>query len=196
MAVVWPLFSVALARKLGLASTHRSMPTKSQKPSHAKKFAAIEQVSILGVVGRMGPIGLWMYASSYVKAACALPAPSAGFEPVRYHLVCHGTELGLKALLSIHGATMLELAESAYGHNLQKILEAAKSRGLNNYVSLFLQHEQEITKAAKYYAGKLFEYPAVGEALQGYPELPDINVLLEAANLIVNGLETPCKEAP
>ena len=149
----------------------------------------------MGAVGRMGPFGLWMYASSYMKAAHTLPVPNAEFEPVRYHLVCHGIELGLKALLSIHGATMLELSESAYGHNLQTILEAAKSKGLSDHVALTPQHELEIAKAATYYGGKLFEYPAVGEALRGYPELPDISILLAAASLLVSGLEQPCNDA-
>jgi len=53
----------------------------------------------------------------------------------------------------------------------------------------------EVTKAATYYGGKVFEYPAIGEALGGYPGLPRLEVLLEAANALVESLARSCREA-
>lgn len=172
------------------------MPQPPRKPSRAKQFAEIERISIFGAVGRMGPIGLWMYANAYEKAAASLPAPEAPYEPVRYYLACHSIELALKAYLSLHGATMLELSENAYGHNLEAILAAAESKGLSAQVTLTLEQRAEVTKAATYYAGKVFEYPAIGEAMGGYPILPRLEVLLEAANALVESLAQPCREAP
>lgn len=68
--------------------------------SAAKQHAQIEQISIAGLTARMGPIGLHMYANSFLKAAQALPPPSVPFEPVRFFLVCRSIELVLKAFLS------------------------------------------------------------------------------------------------
>ena len=91
---------------------------------------------------------------------------------------------------------MLELSENAYGHNLVKILAAAESKGLSIQVTLTPEQRAEVTKAATYYAGKVFEYPAISEAVGGYPSLPRIDVLLEAANSLVESLAQPCKESP
>jgi len=143
----------------------------------------------------MGPIGLWLYAKSFAHAAAALPESTAPYEPVRYYLVCHAIELGLKAYLSLHGATMLELSESAYGHNLETILTAAEAKGLKEQLHISEAHRVEICKAAIYYGGKVFEYPAIGEACVGYPSLPDLQVLLEFAGQLVESLAQQCREA-
>ena len=74
---------------------------KSQKLSAAKRHAQIESISILGAVGRMGSLGLWVYADAYLKAGTAMPPPSVPFEPTRYFLFCHTVELGLEAFLSV-----------------------------------------------------------------------------------------------
>ncbi len=91
---------------------------------------------------------------------------------------------------------MLELSENAYGHNLEAILAAAELKGLSAQVTLTLEQRAEVTKAATYYAGKVFEYPAIGEAVGDYPSLPKLEVLLEAANALVESLAQPCREAP
>lgn len=166
-----------------------------RKPSHAKKFAEVENISFFGAVGRMGPIGLWMYARTYATAAASLPEPEAGYEPVRHYLTCHSIELSLKAFLSLHGATMLELSESGYGHNLESILASADAKSLSGTVNLTSEHRAEIVREALYYSGKVFEYPAVGEALRGYPDLPTLSVLLDVSNKLVASLEQSCKEA-
>ncbi len=149
----------------------------------------------MGATSRMGPVGLWVYANAYIRAGLALPAPEAPYEPVRYYLACHSIELSLKAFLSLHGATMLELSENAFGHNLDAIVAAADAKGLQLQVALTPDHRVEISKAAMYYAGKVFEYPAVGEAMSGYPGLPKLEVLFVAAELLVSTLAQPCREA-
>jgi hypothetical protein len=143
----------------------------------------------------MGPAGLWVYADSYLRAATALPVPEKPYEPVRYYLACHSIELSLKAYLSLHGATMLELSENRYGHNLDLILTAADSKGLQSFVRVSAEQRAEICKAAIYYAGKVFEYPAMGEACVGYPSLPKLELLIEAATLLIDSLAQSCKEA-
>ena len=170
-------------------------PPSKNRPSLAKKFAEIERISVFGAVARMGPIGLWMYAEAFCRAAKSLPKPEVPYEPVRYYLICHSIELVLKAYLSLHGATMLELADSAYGHKLDAILGSAESKGLGSVAILSPEHHAEIHKASVYYGGKVFEYPAVGEAFVGYPGLPSFERLLEVAVLLLGSLEQSCKSA-
>jgi hypothetical protein len=168
-------------------------PTRS--PSLAKQFAAIEQISLLGMTERMGPLGLQLYAETYFAAAKALPTPTVPFEPVRPYLVCHAIELGLKAFLSLKGHQMVTLAEGQFGHKLSAILNEAESMGLLHAVPLTTAHREAIKGAESYYAGKVFEYPAVGEALAAYPGMPSLAVLYEAAALLISSLAQPCRES-
>lgn len=171
------------------------MPARKREPSPAKRFAEIERISILGVTERMGPVALHLYAERYLAAVQALLKLSTPFDPVRLYLVCHAIELSLKAFLSLQGQEMLAMADGKLGHKLSSILEAADAVGLKSFVSLSDEQLGAIRLAETYYAGKVFEYPAVGEALSGYPGLPPIEALLEAAALLVSTLAKPCKEA-
>ena len=171
--------------------------TKQPKPrSRARKYAEVERINVLGAVARIGPVGMWMYADAYASSAKSLPESSAPFEPVRYFLACHSIELSLKAYLSLTGVTMLELSEGSFGHNLQSVLLAAEAAGLGSVVQLSQGQRDEILKANLYYSGKLFEYPAYGEAVRGYPELPQVSVLLESASALATALAQPCRDAP
>lgn len=168
---------------------------KQARVSTAKRFAQIEKISIMGITERMGPLGLHMYASAYLDAARTLPLPTVPFEPVRPFLVCHSIELGLKAFLSLQGAAMLELADGCFGHNLEAILQKADEKHLGMHVSITETHKAEIRKASLYYAGKVFEYPAIGEALSAYPSMPVIDTLFEVATILVDSLRQQCLEA-
>lgn len=169
--------------------------TKPKKRTRAKKFAEIERISILGATSRMGPVGLWVYANSYFVAASSIAVPTQPFDPVGYFLVCRSIELSLKAFLSLRGATMLAMATDGYGHDLHAALEKAEAHGIGSTVGLTPVVRSEILKASEYYMGKVFEYPAVAEAMVGYPMLPKREVLLAAAGLLVDKLAEPCKEA-
>ena len=164
---------------------------KARLLSAAKQNAAIERVSMLGAVYEMGPLALWTYADGYLRSALAIPLPSP-FEPVRHYLVCHSIELGLKAFLSLQGIKMVQLAEGAYGHNLKSMLNAADEKGLAAQIPIASEDRSEILKAAHYYAGKVFEYPAIGEAISFYPHLPNWDRLASAAGMLVAKLESPC----
>jgi len=143
----------------------------------------------------MGPIGLHTYAQSFLTAARSLPPPTVPFEPARPYLVCHAIELGLKAFLSLRGAAMLELADGSYGHNLEAILQKAEENDLKTTVSFTNGHRAAIRLASIYYAGKVFEYPAVGEAISCYPSMPPIDILFDAATVLVESLRQQCRDA-
>lgn len=168
---------------------------RPRRLSQAKQFAQIERISLFGAVARIGPVGLWLYASHYLRAATLVSKPEVPFEPVRYYLVCHAIELALKAYLSLHQVTMLELSDNPYGHNLDAILAAAEAKGLSTVVHLSDAETAEIRNATTYYNGKLFEYPAYGEALSAYPRLPNLELLLAAAIALIEKLDQPCRES-
>lgn len=171
------------------------MATKENKRvSEAKRFAEVEYLAIGPIKERMGPFALHHYAEAYLDAARVLPAPADPFSPVRPYLVCHSIELSLKAYLAFLGSPMLQLAEAAFGHNLERILDKAKEGKLGDHVRLTPDQTSEIYRASQYYNGKLFEYPAVGEAMKGYPNMPNIETLLEAAATLVDQLRGPCQE--
>jgi hypothetical protein len=172
--------------------------TSTKKPARvsvAKRFAQIERISIFGITERMGPLGLHMYANAYFNAARSLPLPTVPFDPVRSFLVCHSIELGLKAFLSLQGSAMLELADGSYGHNLETILKKVDEKHLGASVGLTEAQRAAVRHASLYYAGKVFEYPAVGEAISGYPGMPAIDTLFEVAGKLVDSLRQQCLEA-
>ena len=124
-----------------------------------------------------------------------LPASELKFDPVRLYLTCHSIELGLKAYLSLRGALMVELSEGPYGHNLESILEKAIEKEIGSLVPLGDDHCSEIRHANTYYSGKVLEYPAVGKAINGFRDMPSLDLLLEAAEILVISLKQPCLEA-
>ena len=100
-------------------------------------------------------------------------------------------ELALKAFLSANGITLKELAGRKYGHSLgSKHVEirgdAAKFGGTKKL------HNEEIARADKYYSEKVFEYPAISEAIKAYPRKPNLAVLCSAAKLLVTCIEALC----
>ncbi len=168
---------------------------KPIRVTQAKRFSEIEYISIAGLKARMGPAGLHVYAEHFVSAAKALPRSQVPFEPVHAYLVCHGIELALKTFLSIKGSAMIELANSSSGHKLEALLAKAQELKLSEFVPLTMEQLTSIRQASTYYAGKLFEYPALGEAMTGYPKMPAIDTLIEAATLMVESLRKPSLEA-
>jgi hypothetical protein len=163
----------------------------------AKKtsFADVENISIAGLTARMGPVGLHAYAERFLIAAEALQASEFPFDPVRPYLACHSIELALKAFLSLSGQKMVNMAKFQIGHQLDAILADADRQGLTSRVALTDDQRTAIRGATTYYAGKLFEYPAVGEALSAYPSMPPLEELFGAARLLVDGLRQPCRDA-
>jgi len=173
------------------------MPTAQpfKRTTRAKRYSEIERISVFGITERMGPLALQLYAEAYLSAATSLPIPNVPFEPVRPYLVCHALELGMKAFLSLKGIEMLDLADGQYGHKLGAILAKAEMEGLLERVPLKAEHLEAIRYAEAYYAGKVFEYPAVGEALSAYPKMPPLETLFEAATQLTQSLAQSCREA-
>jgi hypothetical protein len=96
---------------------------------------------------------------------------------------------------ALKGHLLERLAGDEYGHDLKKLLAAAVQQGLIDFVALEERQLIEIQRASKYYYEKVFEYPALGEAMLAYPHNPDIETLLGAAKAMVVALEVPCRDA-
>lgn len=79
---------------------------------------------------RTSPLGLWMYADSYLDAASCVSARSRHphREPV-YLLYAHAVEFALKAFLRSTGVSIDQI--EAHGHRLAPLLDACRDQGLN-----------------------------------------------------------------
>jgi len=160
---------------------------------HKKIDNKIERISIAGATARLSPLALHKYAKDFLRAGISLEASCVPFSPVQYYLLARAVELALKAFLSANGITLKELA--GYGHSLVKLLRAAENRGITADVSLGSEHVEEIQRADNYYSEKVYEYPAIWEAIEGYPQNPNLVVLRSAAELLVIRLEALCLDA-
>ena len=155
----------------------------------------IEKISIAGATARLSPLALHTYAKDFLRAGISLEASCVRFSPAQHYLLARAVELALKAFLSANGITLKELAGRNYGHSLVKLLRAAENRGITAHVFLGSEHFEEIQRADKYYSEKVFEYPAISEAIEGYPQKPNLVVLRSAAELLVIRLEALCLDA-
>jgi hypothetical protein len=52
-----------------------------------------------------------------------------------------------------------------------------------------------VLRSSAYYREKVFEYPAIAEALKAYPGNPDTDLLLGVARALVTALREPCLNA-
>ena len=84
---------------------------------------------------RTSPLGLWMYADSYLDAASCVAAHSRHphREPV-YLLYAHAVEFALKAFLRSKGASIDEI--EAHGHRLDPLLGACRTTERNSDAEL------------------------------------------------------------
>jgi hypothetical protein len=167
-----------------------------RQTSPAKRHAEVEFLSIAGATERMGPIALQFYAADYLSAAKEVAPPEVRFSLARIFLVCRALELSLKAFLALKkGHSMAKLAEGQNGHNLEYLLSQAEQIGLSSLVPLEERHLFQIRRASIYYLEKVFEYPAIFEAMKSYIATPNTSVLIEAAEMLIPALEEPCLHA-
>jgi hypothetical protein len=103
--------------------------------------------------------------------------------------------LVLKAFLLARNVPVRDLKSRALGHDLEKVLDRAKSFGITNYIAISARDESEIARANRYYGAKGFEYFKVTKAVTGYRDLPDLTVLENVACRLIADLERVCLEA-
>lgn len=159
----------------------------------AKRSAASEGIFVGGVKSRLGPASLYAHAADYLRAAKMAGSGDKSFTPARFYLVCHALELGLRAYLSLGTRSLEDLPRrAATGHDLGRLLSKAQSLSLSHLIRFRAREASEIRKASLYYARQVFEYPALAEALRGYPKKPRFQVLLAAAESLISAIRDVC----
>lgn len=164
--------------------------------SLSRRHAEVENITILGHTERLAPLGLWVYAFSYLEAARKLPADrELGVHIPRAYLMCHAVELALKAYLSIAmNQTLAQFSQSSAGHNLEHWMQEAETAGLSAHVSLTAGQKGAIRDWSELHRGKVLSYPAIGKALRGLYDDASLVTLEEAANALIQGLDSYCKQ--
>lgn len=142
----------------------------------------------------ISPYGFNHYAAEYLAVARSVEIGTS-FSPVPYYLYCRCLELGLKAFLLLKGVPEQELKRKSLGHDLNAIVLRCEVLGLLSYLTLSSEEKGEISKANEYYATKDFEYVNVFKVVQGYPELPDLQVLDSIGAKIIDNLRDTCLNA-
>jgi HEPN domain-containing protein len=172
------------------------MAQKQNSRSKSRKHTQAEYFELFGLKSHMSPVGLIVFAEKYLNAAKTTQSDpnGRGFDPARLFLAARSIELALKAFLSLKGLTLDQMAEGAFGHNLQRLLEEAKAKGLAGLVKL-ANLESEIIRASSGYSEKAYEYPSLLEAIKGYPSFADASRLIDAAETLIGALREPCMMA-
>lgn len=140
---------------------------------------------------QISPIGFHKYAVDFINAASSLGL-STEFSPVPHYLYCRSIELALKSFLLAKGISINELKSKKLGHDLEIVLCKAKALGLDKFVTITSEQEQELIKANSYYPKKGFEYFKATNAVKGYPALPNLSVLEVLASNLISRLESVC----
>jgi len=117
--------------------------------------------------------------------------------PVHYFLYCKSIELSLKGFLLAKNVPITILkGKKGIGHDLEKALKEAESRGMLDIVEIPCLYREELRKANYYYVKKQgFEYCDNYEVLRKWGDLPSLKVLCEFASNLVERLEKVCFEA-
>jgi hypothetical protein len=154
-----------------------------------------ERITIAGATSQIGPLALWMLAADFHASAELVARNSASdgkWRPSEKFLACRAVELLLKAFLSLKGYPLMQLSGGVYGHDLQNLLEQADAHGLAEMVPLSAEERWAMECAATYYRNKVFEYPALVEAVRGYGGDPSsIDCLLNAGKRLIDSLRDP-----
>ena len=141
------------------------------------------------------PLGFHILAGQYLLAAKDFK--TIDNSPVHYFLYCKSIELSLKGFLLAKNVPMNILrGKKGIGHDLEKALKEAESRGMLDIVEIPYLYREELRKANYYYEKKQgFEYCDNYEVLRKWGNLPSLKVLCELASNLVERLEKVCFEA-
>lgn len=138
---------------------------------------------------RLSARGLLQYAWDYYKAFEDLHGKysnSIKMYEVKYYLLCHSIELGMKAFLREKGYTRKKLIE--LGHDLEKLIyELYQHDALMDVDSI-----KRTFILSDYYRTKQFEYPQIG-----YKELPSLRDMKSSTYLLLSMVKNSItKELP
>lgn len=130
---------------------------------------------------KMRPLLFHRYADEFRLAGLDM---KSDFTPVQCFLYCKSIELSLKAFLLTKGVTIEVLRsrkQTGIGHDLEKALREAESRGLGDFVEIADESREELRKANNLYVVKGLEYADNYEVMMRSGRFPEPKVLYEFA---------------
>jgi HEPN domain-containing protein len=139
----------------------------------------------------LSPLAFHRWARHYLVAAKAVPQ-NQGFTPAPYFLLGVSAELGLKAFLLAKGATRQSLKKK-FGHNVQRLLKAAETKGLGALLSVSPEQRVQIQRLRTYYTTRDLEYFPLEKALKGFSGLPDLAAVTAFVEQLLASTEQLCK---
>ena len=138
----------------------------------------------------MGPTGFVVYAGDFLNAYKSFETDKP-FSPAKYYLVCRSVELSLKSYLLLKNVPIRKVKYNL-SHDLHKILKKSKELGINAVVDIADNEKEEIEKANSWYNRKGFEYFDIQNIVEGIDTLPDLNVMSNLADRLINILKPIC----
>lgn len=116
----------------------------------------------------------WDYYKSFEILQKEIPKELEKYE-VKYYLLCHSIELGMKAYLREKGYTRKQLM--GFGHDLEKLLGQLYKEG----VVINVDSVKRTFILNDYYMNKMFEYPQTG-----YKSMPSLEHMKSYVKLLLD----------
>lgn len=138
----------------------------------------------------MGPTGFVVYARDFLNAYESFETDKP-FSPAKYYLVCRSVELSLKSYLLLENVPIKKVKYDL-SHNLHKMLRKTKELGIDTVVGITDEEKAEIEKANSWYNRKGFEYFDIQNIVEGKDTLPNLNIMFNLANRLINILKPIC----
>jgi len=141
------------------------------------------------------PLMFHYFANGFMKAAEGCKV-TGDFPVVHCFLCCKSIELSLKAFLLAKNVPVSKLKKrECVGHDLEKALEMAESKGLVDIVEIPCHYKEELRKANFYYKKKGFEYFESYDVAMSIVDSRGLKVLSEFASMLVSKLRKVCVES-
>ena len=139
---------------------------------------------------RTTPLGVARYASDFLAAAHAAyqersgtwPGPHVASVPVMF-LIGQSIELSLKAYLLHKGATLADIRNREFGHNLGSCYAKAKELGLSTLLELQNTEESGMDTLDELYSSKQLQYIVTGA--KTFPAYDVINAVASKLLIVV-----------
>ena len=132
---------------------------------HVVKLGTVEVV--------MTGIEFMIYANRYCAAAEAVGYRTTDewFDPIPYHLFCQSLDMHLKSFIWLSDRLSRDKYRNKYGHNIIKLWNHAKERGIDKYCAATQLRDQTIEFVGPYYKERKFVYLDLSMSSVGIPEL-------------------------
>lgn len=138
----------------------------------------------------VGPAGFCSYAEDFLNAYKCFETDKF-FSPAKYYLVCRSIELSLKSYLLLKNVPINKV-KCNLGHDLHRILRKSKELGIDTIIGVTDEEKVEVERANGWYKRKGFEYFDIQNIVEIKTTLPDLNILLNFAERLINELKPIC----